>query len=246
MNKLHNAINGSCFNSEFFNMHSLKWYLNIAPNGRTFNEENSFILSLVITSIPPNINNICLSIMMKINECKDKIYKKVNHTRNGLEITWYAGTPTLNQIKQLKTLSIQIEIGILDIYYYNKMEMITPKQNNISNQTNNFENLMMNFIQMQKTMNDKFLKATQQRNEENINDEKLNVEENDTSELKKWLNDIVKLGQYMNIFIKNGFYDLSDVKLIDMDTLNEMGINTIAHKLRILHQIDVLKQQCKT
>ena len=60
-------------------------------------------------------------------------------------------------------------------------------------------------------------------------------------ELKMWMQKI-ELVQYDDIFIKNGFEDLLIVKLLNMDTLNHMKIKKIGHKMKLLSEIEKLKQ----
>ena len=60
-------------------------------------------------------------------------------------------------------------------------------------------------------------------------------------QLKMWMHKI-ELLEYYDIFIKNGVEDLEVVKLLNMDTLNHMNINKIGHKIKLLAEIQKLKQ----
>eukprot|EP01083_Nonionella_stella_P316312 1146337_1 len=62
-------------------------------------------------------------------------------------------------------------------------------------------------------------------------------------EVIEWLTDVVHLSQYLDIFKREAIEDLEIVKRLTMDTLTLMGITKIGHQLKILHQIDIMKQK---
>jgi len=76
----------------------------------------------------------------------------------------------------------------------------------------------------------------------NINKTDLNQLNDNNKQLKLWLQNECKLGQYFDLFMKNGIEDLFIAKLLTMDTITDIGITKIGHKIKILHQIDILKQ----
>ena len=60
------------------------------------------------------------------------------------------------------------------------------------------------------------------------------------NELKEWITNIVQLPEYYDIFIYNGIEDLSTVKLININTLKQMGVDKIGHQMKILHKVQQL------
>ena len=58
--------------------------------------------------------------------------------------------------------------------------------------------------------------------------------------VKRWLNDVVKLKQYESVFIENGIDSMEIVGLINKDHLKEMGITKIGHQIKILNAINCL------
>ena len=77
-------------------------------------------------------------------------------------------------------------------------------------------------------------------NEKNINNKKVS---NDQEEVKKWMTDIVKLPQYIDLFLEQGFESLDIIKCIKMDDLTSIGMDKRGHNIKILKEIAKLNQQ---
>eukprot|EP00483_Globobulimina_turgida_P011186 UN11207 len=75
---------------------------------------------------------------------------------------------------------------------------------------------------------------------ENMNGNNNKVMLSKKDKLKKWLTDEVGLPSYYNIFIENGIEDLEVAKLITMETLKEMQITKIGHKMKIMQKVAAL------
>eukprot|EP01084_Bolivina_argentea_P112193 200103_1 len=59
----------------------------------------------------------------------------------------------------------------------------------------------------------------------------------DKHEVSKWLNNM-KLGEYINNFVKNGFDDMNFIQTMDINTLKQIGITKMGHQITILSEID--------
>ena len=59
--------------------------------------------------------------------------------------------------------------------------------------------------------------------------------------LKKWMESEVKLPQYFELLIENGFEDMESIKDITMDHLRDMGIDKIGHRLKFMKSVAALK-----
>ena len=55
--------------------------------------------------------------------------------------------------------------------------------------------------------------------------------------VRYWLKDIVKLEQYLDLFVKHGIERISTVVLLNKEVLNEMGIGEVDHQLLILNEV---------
>ena len=60
--------------------------------------------------------------------------------------------------------------------------------------------------------------------------------------VKKWLEEEVKLGTLFKRFMETGFDDLDTVKELNNDTLKQMGIEHIGHRIKILENVRLLNQ----
>ena len=66
-----------------------------------------------------------------------------------------------------------------------------------------------------------------------INGDEDGKEEMEEEKLRKWLEDIVRLPQYYEILVDQGFEDLESMKDITMDNLKEIGIDKLGHRSKI-------------
>ena len=60
------------------------------------------------------------------------------------------------------------------------------------------------------------------------------------SEVQRWLK-MVNLVEYLDLFIRNGFDQLSVIQTLSMDDLLEMGIEKKGHRIRIVQAIAIMK-----
>eukprot|EP01084_Bolivina_argentea_P306450 529561_1 len=74
----------------------------------------------------------------------------------------------------------------------------------------------------------------------NINNDNNNISEED--KVRIWLRDKIKLPQYFNLFVENGYDDLDIIADMNQDDLREIGINRIGHRKKILKYIKLLNQ----
>ena len=85
---------------------------------------------------------------------------------------------------------------------------------------------------------------------QNINEEK--KEESEEYKIRNWMENTVKLWEYSEILIENGFDSMDSIIDITIHDLNEMGIHKIGHrrkifkyaqKLAAFHQPQIPQQQ---
>ena len=65
--------------------------------------------------------------------------------------------------------------------------------------------------------------------------------ENNESELREWIENKVKLPQYLDLMIENGFEDLESLQDITMEHLREMGIDKIGHRIKLMKAVATLQ-----
>ena len=64
--------------------------------------------------------------------------------------------------------------------------------------------------------------------------------------VKKWLKDSVKLEQYFDVFMENGMENMDVIKLVTKKELNEMKIDKLGHRMKILNEISKLNEMDKS
>ena len=71
-------------------------------------------------------------------------------------------------------------------------------------------------------------------NESKVHDSEMNA-------VRQWMNNVVKLPQYLDLFVQHGFDDLKVIQALTMNDLEEMGIEKRGHRIRIVQAIASLK-----
>ena len=59
--------------------------------------------------------------------------------------------------------------------------------------------------------------------------------------VKLWLKEDVKLPQYIDILIKNGYDDMECIQHITLDEMQQIGIDKMGHRHKILRYAQKLK-----
>merc|ERR1711951_177813 len=78
------------------------------------------------------------------------------------------------------------------------------------------------------------------RNDKNVkmdHDSGPELETNELAAVRRWMVKEVKLPQYMDLFVENGFQDLSVIQALTMNDLLEMGIDKKGHRIKITQSI---------
>ena len=128
------------------------------------------------------------------------------------------------------------------------METVRTEMANISSQLNDLRNVVM---EDQKNEEINGLDAVNERIdslEMNLNrfmkerEQRKDQESSELAAVRRWMNTVVKLPQYMDLFIENGFEDLSVIQDLTIDDLMEMGIEKKGHRMKIVKCIAKLKE----
>ena len=65
---------------------------------------------------------------------------------------------------------------------------------------------------------------------------------NDKERVEKWLKERVKLPQYFELFIEQGFDDLDSIKDVTKEDLNQMGIDKVGHQRKIIKHAEQIRR----
>eukprot|EP01084_Bolivina_argentea_P104478 187069_1 len=234
----YDAINGKPFYSNKFNN---LWCLRMFPNGYDYNDKGQLNLSLKLLAMPPAVwfmvVNVCIKCMeLNVIIQRDRVKFCIGELRYDLiEFKRIK----INELRNMNEILIECDINFVGFYDKNWNKIIIDHEDNVMKNMNERLNELEEQVKKQSVII-KQLKEIKQRDYDEKESNNFNDVHNG-NKIKKWLNDVVKLPQYLHVFIKDGFYDLNDVKLMKNDDLKEIGVNKLAHRLRILQQINVLK-----
>eukprot|EP01084_Bolivina_argentea_P128556 227213_1 len=132
-------------------------------------------------------------------------------------------------IEQNNKLMEQIQNNLNEITKeINDLKLISEEKKN-----DNFDNIKKEMEIMKRNIDTLM-------NEKALNDSKQNKKQ---AAMKKWLNNVVGLPQYIDLFIENGIEDMDTISHITMNELQMCGIDKIGHKIKITKAIQRLNEQ---
>ena len=114
----------------------------------------------------------------------------------------------------------------------NQQSDLQQNVENMQNKINQMQNMMIN-LQTHLMEDD----DDDNKREESKSD---NEETPETAEFYEWLENVVKLPQYFDVFIKNGFEDLESICDITKDELTQINITKLGHQKKIIREIQKL------
>ena len=113
--------------------------------------------------------------------------------------------------------------------------------NNNQNQQSDLQNNMQNMQKQVQQMQDMMMNMQSHiMAKDDDNDSKSDGGNPETEELREWLEDVVKLPQYFDAFVENGFEDLQSMSYITKDELTQMKITKLGHQVKIIGEIQKL------
>ena len=185
----------------------------------------------------------------------------------GNQAAWFSEILSSFELMQCDSLIFRVDIKVDNdqddvrdektIDYWTKLRMnqagderkeISMKSNNISSIHDRLESTMESQIAKMFTMiskNAKDIAAMNQRLMRLQSDRKIdrmspNVD-TERMEFKKWMENTVRLPEYFELLIENGFEDMESMKDMTMEHLREMGIDKMGHRIKLMKGIAALK-----
>merc|ERR1712048_492575 len=73
--------------------------------------------------------------------------------------------------------------------------------------------------------------------------EEVKDEQRETKQLKNFFHKILKMEEYYDMFVADGYDDLESIKELGMDDLDAIGVKKTGHKKKILREIQKLVEQ---
>jgi len=155
------------------------------------------------------------------------------------------------ELQEQRIAALTIKLQQMDKYAIvmqemsNKITMIVANVNDKTVMDQQREQQMAQMMQWMQEWNSKTKQQTVQTNDDQqqqLQDETKN-EERETKQLKNFFHKILKMEQYYQLFVDDGYDDLESVMGIGMDDLESIGIQKNGHKKKILREIQKLADQ---
>eukprot|EP01084_Bolivina_argentea_P133444 235507_1 len=268
--RMKSAKNGESFDSDLFRFNKAKWYIKCCPDGQKKGSSGYVGLFLYLAFMPSQWGKVSVKMQLRFIEENKTCNRQYKYEMNGTKGAGFHKLCAQNQLLTHDTFTFEVTIELIQLYDINGKEIegeTEYKVENINNVSENDISLMNVRINSLETRINEIFKMVKKLRNKAENDEKndgniLNdmknmkqemrllkqtINQNDNKvilskkdKLKKWLTDEVELPLYYDIFIENGIEDLQVAKMITIDTLKEMQITKIGHRMKIMQNVAVL------
>eukprot|EP01084_Bolivina_argentea_P133447 235512_1 len=122
-----------------------------------------------------------------------------------------------------------------------RLDSLTSKVDELSKQLNDIR-LLLTEEQKDDNLSDiKKEMEMMKQNIQNLMDRNNSPKPEKENAVNVWLRDVVKLPEYIDLFMQNGMDDMTVIEDITMNELNQIGIDKLGHKMRILKAVAKLK-----
>ena len=118
-----------------------------------------------------------------------------------------------------------------------KIPSLHDRVDSMESTIKNLESAMITMAEDMAALNQTIMKLQA----DHVSDEYLCDEDTERMKFKKWMENKVKLPQYFELLIDNGFEDMYSVTNITMEHLREIGIDKMGHRLKLMKSIAALK-----
>eukprot|EP01083_Nonionella_stella_P012139 34458_1 len=244
------------FKSSIFKMHNMKWYLRINPNGTDETEKGNASIWIFLVDFPSHLSKFEFRFQFKFIE-GGQVYNNNSYWTKEYTNIGCAKLLQTDQLQQHDSFTFEVNIQIIQLYDVKGVKCDDEAEHKTSNgdalanaRINSLETRMDQIFEMVKRISDK-MEEDEKTNDNILNQMKtmkqeiMSLKQNMNSKddkLKQWLAVDVGLAQYYDVFIENGVESLEIAKLITMETLKEMGIQKVGHRMQIIQKVVSLNQ----
>ena len=233
---MNNATMLKSFESPYFDD---MWVLRLFPNGPGTD------IQLNITMLPETAVNVKFKWIMELYGDNEIIIHKELWSELNYE-SYRSSTGNLFTFDELKdilkkyrnisiVLIIEIDDGKDVLREWNSVLHGAKKDDAIQKLNDKFDELRNDMMEMIQRIS--IQKHSIDKSEVTTGDV---AHSNKSDEVYKWLEDIVRLPQYYDIFVDNGFDDMEFIKDVTNEDLQEIGIDKLGHRKRLMKCIDEL------
>eukprot|EP01083_Nonionella_stella_P057459 150831_1 len=130
-----NALNGVKFESNLFELCGLLWVIQVYPNGDTMDDMGNGDTLIQLASLSPQLTKLCIYYKVSLLELGVSKNSTIGLTHSRMKC-WTENMWKLADIMGLESVTFELEIGILDVFYAEKSDAMTMPKMNI-NEINN-------------------------------------------------------------------------------------------------------------
>eukprot|EP01084_Bolivina_argentea_P309252 534920_1 len=230
----------------------------------TSSEKTMLRLRLQLCALPKDLSKIGTNIQVQCKELniEDELYRAFDFNKS-IQRCGACHDISLKELSELKEVTICVNITILKRYDVNGKDITESVWNNFVKQNsqivtnvnnNNICNKRLEKIESQLQV---LIQHVIHNNENNmmkeltlINNQLDNIlhkktvnrfELSEKEMISLWLNKDVKLAEYFDLFVENGFDKMEYIVYITEQDLIQIGINKLGHRKHILRQIQQFK-----
>jgi len=129
--RLHKAIPSDAVDSIIFEMHGMKWFLRLRPNGLSHRQHlGNVFLILYCTGLPPHRSSINFRYKLCLTETNTIYKQSATFKADYMNISWDLGVLKTSQITKLKQFSLSVTIELLAIYDGKGVDVLHEYQHN--------------------------------------------------------------------------------------------------------------------
>eukprot|EP01084_Bolivina_argentea_P027908 51855_1 len=249
------ATNEAMWHSSTISMYGFKWHISVYPCGVTSKSDQCVSFRFRLEAIPANVHSIQLATrFLFVQADVEFVTATVTLSRHKLYTAWQSSRLKTIEIQKYNTFTFTVEPELIAVFDMHGNDMSYQYLDN-----HNFENFndfkyLTEYERINAMVTDKLdciidkIDLIEQRLSNIENGKYKNKNDNDDfihsgqENVKQWLEKSVKLPQYYNLFMENGIEHLSIVSLLTIHTIKAIGIDKIGHQLKILNEVDKLKQ----
>ena len=221
--------------------HDISWTVQVIATGHEYEKVESETTRNVITlnnTGPSGILRMRESVMLSVEDLMstDSLTVRVNikvHDDDCIVDDQY----TTNHWTELAQRQQKEKRGGNGEEYNDQMEKrLLSMQNDIHSLKSSMASMQSQTSEILKAINLLMLREDRMT----LNETHCNLENNE-SELREWIENKVKLPQYLELLIENGFEDLESLQDITMEHLREIRIDKIGHRIKLMKAVAALK-----
>ena len=120
LGRIKNAGKGEMFKSEIFEMNKMEWYFMLYPNGENVDDDSGELrLKINLKEMPKDVKGVTFHFELFIKETGTRYSNFSHFIGDYLTKGWKGCYLKIQEIQDLKQITFQIKLSIMDVFDYN-------------------------------------------------------------------------------------------------------------------------------